>query len=112
MTTKLDTKDPRETVVLTLDATPELASGETLTGSPEVAVTMERGSDPDAESIITGATINNAPITGTSIQTGQCVQAIASGGLSGCWYLIAITCTTSNPEKVLTLKAILPVSDQ
>jgi hypothetical protein len=52
-------------------------------------------------------TVNGVPIT---IAVGAGVQVVASGGTSGCRYLIAATCTTSNADKILTLKGILPVS--
>lgn len=116
VTPTLDTKDPRETVVLTLDATSGLAAGETLTGTPTVAVTVMAGNDPNASSMVTLPQVNAAPVTiktlqGTvTIATGQCVQAVCANGVNGCMYLVAATCTTSNPDKTLTLKAILPVS--
>lgn len=112
MTPTFDTKDPRETVVLTFDATADLATGETLTAVREVDVTMMRGSDPDASAIVSEEVINPSQITigSATIAAGHGVQAIASAGLTGCWYLIAITCATSNPDKILTLKGILQVS--
>lgn len=112
MTPTFDTKDPRETVVLTFDASADLEAGETLTAVSNVDVTMMRGSDPDASAIVSEEVINPAQITvgSATIAAGHGVQAIASAGLTGCWYLIAITCATSNPDKILTLKGILQVS--
>lgn len=112
MTPTFDTKDPRETVVLTFDASADLADGETLTAVNNVDVTMMRGSDPDASAIVSEEVINPSQITvgSATIAAGHGVQAIASAGLTGCWYLIAITCATSNSNKILTLKGILQVS--
>lgn len=116
VTPTLDTKDPSEKVVLTLDATADLAAGETLTGTPTVSVVVMVGNDPNASSMVTLPQVNAAPVTiktsrGTvTIATGQCVQAVCANGVNGSQYLVAATCTTSNPDKVLTLKGILPVS--
>jgi len=103
--------------VLTFDASSDLAAGETLTGTPTIAITMQRGSDPGSADVVTEPEINTQQIiipladgTQATIAAGHGVQAIASTGLDGCWYLAAITCTTSNPEKVLTLKGVLKVS--
>lgn len=112
MTTLFDPKDPRETVVLTFDASNDLAAGETLIGTPSVAVTVSRGSDPSPGAVVSAPQINAAALTvgAASIAIGHAVQAVASGGVDGAWYLVAITCSTSNPDKILTLKAILPVT--
>jgi hypothetical protein len=112
VTDYFDAKDPRETVVLTFDASLGLTSGETLTGITKVDVTMASGTDPNATSVVSNPIINGAPITakGKTLAPGTAVQAEAVGGVSPAHYLIAITCTTSNPDKVLTLKGILPVS--
>lgn len=112
MTDQFDAKDPRETVVLTFDASLGLASGETLTDITETDVTMASGTDPEAKNIVSGPLINGTPITvnGKTLPVGTAVQAEAVGGVSPARYLIAITCNTSNPDKVLTLKAVLPVS--
>lgn len=114
MTPSFDTKDPRETVVLTFDASADLADGETLTGTPSLNISVVKGSNPATDGIISDPVINDAVLTvgGVSIAIGHAVQAIATSGNSGCTYLIAFTCTTSNPDKVLTLKGLLPVSAQ
>ena len=116
-TTVFPAKDPRETRVITLDASAELETGETLTGTPSISITLTRGTDPNASSVVTSAQINASGLsillengTTVTIAIGHAVQAIITGGLDGVWYEIAITCATSNPDKVLTLKAILPVS--
>lgn len=110
----LDIKDPRETCVLTFDATPQLAPDETLTGTPTVQITAQAGADNPPALVLSGVVINSAPLTvaGNSISVGAGVQAVSSVGIFASRYLIAITCTTSNPDKILTLKAVLPMSAQ
>lgn len=115
MTPLFDTLDPRETLVLTLDASADLASGETLTSITAMTALQQSGT-PGALPTLTGQVINAQPVTlivgGKSVTiAANCgVQVIATGGVSGCRYLIAATCNTSNPDKVLTLKGVLPVS--
>jgi hypothetical protein len=115
MTPNFDTLDPRETLVLTLDASAELASGETLTAIETMTATQQSGPTGTAPTLA-GQLINTQPIALTfngapiTIAVGAAVQVVASGGTSGCRYLIAATCTTSNADKILTLKGILPVS--
>jgi len=112
MTPIFDTKDPRETVVLTFDATADLPTGVTLTSIISTQITMQRGDDPAKDQVVTGALINSTQVVlGTvTIAANHCVQAIAQVGLNSCWYLAAITCATSDPNLILTLKGILPVS--
>ncbi|MGF6837087.1 hypothetical protein QF001_000954 [Paraburkholderia youngii] len=109
---QFDWKDPRETVVLTFDATLMLASGETLTGTPTVQITTVSGSDATPSLVVANMTINAAALSfvGKTIAVGAAVQAVASAGNFASQYLIAITCQTSNPNKVLVLKATLPMS--
>jgi hypothetical protein len=115
MTPNFDTLDPRETLVLTLDASAELANGAILTAIETMTATQQSGPTGTAPTLA-GQLINTQPITLTfngvpiTIAVGAAVQVVASGGTSGCRYLIAATCTTSNPDKILTLKGILPVS--
>lgn len=108
-----DIKDPSETVVLTFDGTDGLAGGETLSAVQSVAVDVVQGVDANASAVVSSGAINTAALTinGNTIAVGCGVTAPASGGVSGCAYLIRITCTTSNPNKVLTLKGVLPVSE-
>lgn len=117
MTPTFSTLDPRETQVLTFDATADLASGETLTDIETVTVTVQAGVSGSTLPTLTGQIINGEPVTvqipgkaPITIATGCGVQVVATAGVSGCSYLIAIMCATSNPEKVLALKGILPVS--
>lgn len=110
-----DTLDPRETAVLTFDATADLAAGETLASIGTISATQQSGI-PGTLPTLTGPIINAAPITFTlngktiTVAAGCAVQVVVTGGASGCHYLIAATCPTSNPDKVLTLKGALPVS--
>lgn len=114
VTPTFDSLDPRETVTLTLDASADLAD-ETLISISEVTATQQSGVPGTLPTLI-GEVINAQPLTFTvngktvTIATGCGVQVIATGGGSGCRYLIAATCTTSNPDKVLVLKGVLPVS--
>ena len=118
MTTAFSNLDPRETEVLTFDASNDLANGETLTTIEKVEVTVQSGAPTGTLPELTGQIINGSPVTLTvngktiTIATGCCVQVVGSGGVTGTQYLIAITCSTTNPDKVLTLKGILPVSAQ
>lgn len=106
--------DPRETKVLTLDATADLPAGVTLTCTPQVTVTVTRNTDANAAAHFTNQTINTTPVTvanasgaTTTIAPGLGVQIIASGCLDACWYEVAITCPTTQPNNVETLKAVL-----
>jgi hypothetical protein len=107
-------KDPRETVVLTFDATLELAAGETLTGTPTVQVSLQIGIDNPPSLVLADTAINGTALNvgGNQIAIGAAVQTVASAGKFGSQYLIAITCQTSNPDKILTLKASLPMASQ
>ncbi|CDY79498.1 hypothetical protein BGLT_02279 [Caballeronia glathei] len=115
LTPQLSLKDPRETVVITMDATAMLAPGETLTGTPEVSIKATAGADSTPSLVLSGVVINSVPLTllkGKAIAIGAAVQAVCSAGTFGSQYWIAITCQTSNPNKILVLKAALPMSSQ
>lgn len=106
--------DPGETKVLTLDATADLPSGVTLTGTPTVEVVVLSGQDTNAASHFTGAVINSTPITvetptgaTVTIATGLAVQLVASGCVDGTQYEIRVTCQTSQSNNVEVLKATL-----
>lgn len=109
---RFPTKDPKETWPLTFDASSELADGETLTGVTNTTVTLLRGTDDQPQNVVTGAAVNTDALTvgPYAIAAGKGVQAIATGGNDDCEYLIRITCSTSNPDKKPTLKAVLPVA--
>ena len=114
-------KHPASKRVATFDATANLASGETLTSIISTTVTVIRGTDPNPSAVVAAnpaPAINAAQITvpapsgPVTIAAGSAVQCNLTGGLDGTWYLISFVCATSNPNKVLTLEAILPVSAQ
>ena len=114
-------KHPASKRVATFDATANLASGETLTSIISTTVTVIRGTDPNPSAVVAAnpaPTINATQITvltpsgPVTIASGSAAQCNLTGGLDGTWYLISFVCTTSNPNKVLTLEAILPVSAQ
>jgi hypothetical protein len=115
VTPQFDLKDPREVVTLTFDATAMLATGETLTGTPTVAITTNIGADATPTLVLSGVIINSAPLTllnGKTIAIGAAVQAVCSGGSFSSQYWICVICQTSNPNKTLTLKAMLPMAAQ
>lgn len=96
-----DVKDPTESWPLTFVMAPDLASGETLTGTPSVSVTVLQGADPSPQSILNGAAAFDQSQT-------MVIQPVV-GGLNGCDYQVIVTCPTTNPQKVLTLRGRLPV---
>jgi hypothetical protein len=114
MTDIFPAKDPRETVVLTFDASAELTTGETLTSVASTDITLDSGADSDAADIVDTPIVTAESVTvGTkTIASAHAVQVVASGGENNAVYRIAITCNTSNADKILTLKGILPVSNQ
>jgi len=108
-------KGPLEVQVLTLDATAQLASGETLTGTPVLSIVTEIGSDNPASLTLDDPIINSQSITadnGVVIQPGCCVQAQMSGGQFSSQYIVSITVTTSNVPRTITLQAIVPMRNQ
>lgn len=116
MTPTFDILDPRETLVLTFDASADLEDGETLTAINEVTAVLQFGAAGSELPTLEGEVVNQQPLSLTvngkpvTVAAGCGVQVIASGGVSGCRYLITATCATSNPDKVLALKGVLPVS--
>jgi hypothetical protein len=108
-------KGPLETCVITLDATLELAPGETLTGTPSIVISTQIGSDNLASLVLSNAIINSQAVTlinGGTIAAGCAVQAVATEGQFSSQYLINATVPTSNPDKVLTLQATLTMRAQ
>ncbi len=94
-------KDPGETVTLTLDFAPDLATGETLTGTPTAAIALFSGA-PHAGI--------DAMLTGAAQRSGSLVLQSCLGGIAGNQYDIKATCPTS-AGRVLVVGAILPVTD-
>lgn len=116
ITPTLDAKDPNESVVVTLDATADLEDDEVLTEISKTEVVLVYGNDPDPSGFASDAQINGAPVTTkksdgstVTIATGKGLQFIAAGGIDG-RYRVKFTCATSNADKTLVLKGILPVS--
>lgn len=102
MPLRFDVKDPAESIPLTFDFSPGLASGETLTTS-SVAVATYSGSDQNP-----GALLNGAPaLDATSTKVVQPV----TGGTNNNDYEFTVTAQTTNAAKALTIRAILPVRE-
>lgn len=94
-----DTKHPDRQAILTADFTSDLNTGETLTGTPSVTISCPNESTPVLE-------LNGAlALDGTSKKVLIPVQA----GTIGKWYLIHVTCATSNASKRVSASAWLPV---
>ncbi len=102
MSVYFDTKDPAEAVPLTFDFTLDLATGETLTGTPTVTVTTFSGVD------LTPADILNGSPTLDTTSMKVLVPVIA--GNIGCVYQFVVECATTNAYKTLVFVALLPVN--
>jgi hypothetical protein len=110
---QFDTKDPDEEVVITLDASLMLAPGETLASITSVSIVTTIGGDETPTLVLSGQLITSTPVTllnGKTLAAGSAFQALATGGNFGSSYWIRAVCPTSTPNKVLTLKAMLPMS--
>jgi hypothetical protein len=108
-------KDPHEKLVLTFDFTGELATGETLTGTPTVTYATVEGIDASPSALNNGTGAINAgaitPLVGPVIAIGKAFQQPVQGGLSGCVYSIEVVAATSNSNKVLALTGLLRVEE-
>jgi hypothetical protein len=98
---------PGDSRVLTFDFSLDLAAGETLNGAPTVVVTCSAGGDPSPTNVLNGAAAYNAPTNPPVTQVQQPINA--GNALLGCDYYFRVSAPTSNPQKVLTREAILPV---
>jgi hypothetical protein len=99
-----DIKSPTEQVFLTVDFSPDLATGETLIGGPAVTYSaLPNVITPDPNP---GAINNGGP--GFDITKTKAIVPV-QGGVNGNDYLITVTVNTSTTGKVLTLAGILPV---
>jgi len=98
---RFDTKDPAESVPLTFNFAPDLATGEQLSGTPSVSVSVSSGMDASPAAILNGAAGLDSTLT-------QVVQPVRAGN-QGTEYQIVVTCGTTNVNKTLTLVGILPV---
>ena len=119
MSQTFSSKNPLATRTATMSAASNLDVGETLTGINNVSVALVEGIDPNPAAIIAATptpAINAVAITvdtksgPVSIAAGMAVQLVLVGGNDGAKYLITAECSTSNPDKILALTAILPVS--
>lgn len=98
---QFNVKDPAESVMLTFNLAPDLTSGEVLSGTPTVTVSVVQGVDTNPQAIVTG-------LAGFDSTQSQVVVPV-SGGLSGVFYELQVTCATSNFQKRLSLAGVLPV---
>ncbi len=111
-----DAMDPAEVQVLTIDGTPDLASGETLSSlAGSLIVEMVRGTDTQAASRFGTPLINvtqiaaDPPTIQTAVAAGKGLQIAATQPQDGCWYLFRQPCLTS-AGRIVTLKGILQVT--
>jgi hypothetical protein len=103
---RFDEKDPAELVPLAFNFASDLATGETLSGTPTVTVTAaisQQGATLDP----TPSAILNGPASLDSTRT-KVVQPV-TGGLAFNDYLLRALCATTNANKTLVFAAILPV---
>lgn len=100
-TRRFDTKDPLEKVKLTFDFTVDLPTGVTLSGTPTVAITLDRGNDPAPSSIANGSAGLDATLKKAIVP----VQA----GVEANDYRISVVCSTTDPKIVLELDGVLPI---
>ena len=97
MTYSFVSADPTEKLVLTFDYTDGLDVGEVLV-TPTATVTLLYGVDATPQAI-----------AGSPVVSGKTVLLPVSGLSNNVDYHIRMTCTTSSPDKKLTVAGILPV---
>ena len=117
MSATFDYKNPLETRVITINSSPDLAAGETLTAITSTTISVVKGVDPAITLTVAQAAINvqsftimNSSGVSVTVPVSTAVQAVVSGGLDGVWYQLTFLCTTSNPNKTIAVTGILPVS--
>lgn len=91
-------KDPGEAFACAFDFARELVEGESITGSPQVAVAVVRGTDSEPAAIKSGNPV---------IEGGRVLQRLV-GGVAGVTYSLTCLATTSEGN-TLARAAILPV---
>ena len=101
MTQRFDIKDPGESIELEFDFENGLAADETLVSTPVIEVRVALGVDPTPLAILNGSGQFNA--------TAKRAIVPITGGLAGVDYDIKVSCSTSNPKKILVWNGILPV---
>jgi hypothetical protein len=97
--TKIDTKDPDETILLSFDFTEYLNSGETVASATYESV-IKVGTDPSAAGMITGT-----PTSGTICKT------LVKDGLHNNDYVVSCIATTTLGQKI-KLSYYVPVRSQ
>ena len=98
MTHFLSEKDPVETVSCTMDFSPILNAGETIS-SHSCAVTAYVGASSTSGMFVGGTSLN-----------GSTVAQTVSGGAQGAVYRLRYTITT-NQSRTLTASSFLPVDE-
>jgi hypothetical protein len=94
-------KLPAEELVLAFNFAIRLGSGNTLSGTPTVAISVATGVDPDPSAVLNGP----AQLDATSTLVLQPVKA----GIAGVGYLFDVQCATAQTDVLLETQAILPV---
>lgn len=92
---------PDEAVVLTFKFSLGLAPGETLIGQPVLTFATLFGGDPNPELLQNGSPQFDP--------TNSMVLLPVAGRMDQNNYVIDVKCLTSNPLKVLSVPAVLPV---
>ena len=90
-----------EKLVLPFDFTNGLDTGETVIGPITVNIQVSRGKDATPGAMLNGPAVIDA--------TSKIVFQGVQGGVIGTDYQIEVIAPTSNPKKVLAIKAVLPV---
>lgn len=90
------TIDPAEKILIEIDFSNRLATGESVTGA-SVIVTVTNGTDPAAASHF-----------GTPTVSSPKVKLPVSGCLHGVYYHVRIVATTSNPDNTPVFGRTLP----
>ena len=96
-----DTKLPAEKAVLTFNMSAGLTGGNTLLGTPTVAVSVYQGTDPNPSAVLAGAPGLDA--------TSTMILIPVQGGLATTQYLFEVECTTAISTVLLGLRAVLPI---
>jgi hypothetical protein len=104
-------KNPLASVVLTLDATPQLPAGVTLTTIQSVSIAVAVGYENPPTLAYANDVINTSPIVlgAISIAAYKAVQMQITGGTSGLSYQVTAVVATNNPEITVVLQAVIPV---
>lgn len=93
-------KHPAEERIATFDFAAELPAGTSITGDPEVTISLLSGTDPAPGSVLFGP---------PQVQGTKVLQAFL-GGIDGARYLMQCKITKAPSMEVIVGQAILPVS--